>query len=478
MNIFYNMFYQNTKNAISQITNSNQNKASEAKLIVTISKYISENDTKIITITDGDDQIDAFYVGVISENTLIKCAEAKTKARIEEFFLSSQEKNINTYITEMTLLNSPNAYQDDEKIIVNEFEKLCIKDKNYIKIRDLRPGIYDWKIQGKCVFKSQAKQSKQNARESYFSMKISDGVDNDDTIFITLFGQAFEKNFNWIKEGRSYSVSKGILKENKLSKDVHPYWIMIKESVLIEEVEEIEDVEGINDESPKRVSEEVKISYSKPFLQNNKQKIPNSDIIKPLSKPININKDEKSSPNSSPTQDPNQKLSRSFLNPHDFPTITAIQLQYIQINPSQSIRSKYSFDGILKSIISTENRPIYYYSCLDSKCKKKIEFHSNGNFYCPKCKSLTAESIPRYNVLLDLYDETGSFLATAFDEVAADMLKVKAIDYTAMYRANNKKAEAWLKNFSGRLIIAVIECMGMNNQGKVNFICQSLHLKT
>jgi replication factor A1 len=112
--------------------------------------------------------------------------------------------------------------------------------------------------------------------------------------------------------------------------------------------------------------------------------------------------------------------------------------------------------GILGKLMLTDEKPLWYKSCPNEKCKKKVTLDHQGFYTCETCRQTFEICKYRYLCNLTISDCTGMLYATAFDESMSALLKISAHQLYDVFMQSQTDAEDILAKIASIPVVAVL----------------------
>ncbi|OMJ83634.1 hypothetical protein SteCoe_15423 [Stentor coeruleus] len=129
--------------------------------------------------------------------------------------------------------------------------------------------------------------------------------------------------------------------------------------------------------------------------------------------------------------------------------------------------------GIIGKIPINETRNIWYESCTNGTCKKKVNKNSDGLFICDSCNVTFEKCKYRYSCSLTISDCCGHIFATAFDEIMTELLKITATEMYEQVMNMPEKAEDTLAAVFGKYVNVSVKATVAENKAGYKFIIKS-----
>lgn len=133
----------------------------------------------------------------------------------------------------------------------------------------------------------------------------------------------------------------------------------------------------------------------------------------------------------------------------------------------------FRFIGIIGKIPINDSRNIWYESCGNGTCKKKVNKNSDGLYVCDNCHITSEKCEYRYMCNLTISDCCGHIYATAFDEIMKELLGINAFEMQEQILNMPEKAEETLATVFGRYTNAVIKAAEADNKAGYKFTIKS-----
>ena len=170
---------------------------------------------------------------------------------------------------------------------------------------------------------------------------------------------------------------------------------------------------------------------------------------------------------------PSTPLSERKSKDSKFKTTAEIKNEW-ESNLSMDKTEFFRIIGNVGKISIEEDRFLWYESCPNNTCKKKVTQDSFGKYNCETCNKTFESCQYRYLTNLAITDCTGTIYVTAFDDIMNEFLECTAPQLHEAYTTSPEVADKITFNAFGRLVDITVNAKAADNKNGYKFTAKRI----